>query len=106
MKTYRGIRNPDRTATVTVDGAPLDPRLDLANHSSACLAWGNGGSGAAQLALALLADHFHDLPDGNEMALEFREAFKWHAIRPLVGDWTLTSDDMEQTLYEIGDGVE
>jgi len=35
---------------------PLDPRLDLANHSPSGFAWGDGGSGPAQLAPAVLAD--------------------------------------------------
>ena len=34
----------------------LDPRLDLRNHSPTGFEWGYGGSGPAQLALALVAD--------------------------------------------------
>jgi len=44
--------------TVTVDGAPLDPRADLVNHSPDGFAWGYPGSGPAQLALAILSHHF------------------------------------------------
>ena len=40
---------------------PLRPRQDLYNHSPDGFSWGYHGSGCAQLALALLADHFaHD----------------------------------------------
>jgi hypothetical protein len=39
-----------------VNGDPLPPRLDLFNHSPAGFDWGYGGSGPAQLALAMLAD--------------------------------------------------
>ena len=41
---------------ITVDGAPLDWRASLAvrNHSPTNPAWGYGGSGSAQLALAIL----------------------------------------------------
>ncbi len=41
---------------------PLGPRLDLANHSPDGFSWGYGGSGPAQLALAILADHFQRRP--------------------------------------------
>ena len=56
MTNYQGWRDADGTARVTVDMEPLDPRLDLANHSPTGFEWGYGGSGPAQLALALLAD--------------------------------------------------
>ncbi len=74
---------------VTVDGARLDPRLDLFNHSPTGFAWGYGGSGPAQLALAILADCL-----GDGLALERHQAFKWDVIGPLPIDrpWTLTED--------------
>lgn len=42
---------------------PLDPKLKLVNHSPTGFSWGYGGSGPAQLALAILADHFGRFPD-------------------------------------------
>ena len=59
MKTYKGHRC-GHAADVTVNGKPLDPRLDLWNHSPTGFQWGYGGSGPAQLALALLADYLGD----------------------------------------------
>jgi hypothetical protein len=56
MKTYEG-RREGYAALVTVNERPLTPRLDLWNHSPTGFEWGYGGSGPAQLALALLADH-------------------------------------------------
>jgi hypothetical protein len=66
MKTYRGYSfGADVEVEASVDGPglemrprprKLDPRLDLYNHSPTGFAWGYGGSGPAQLALALLAD--------------------------------------------------
>ena len=43
-------------AWVLVDGEPLDPAPSLAirNHSPSGFSWGYGGSGPAQLALAIL----------------------------------------------------
>lgn len=54
----------------------LDPRLDLANRSPSGLEWGYGGSGPAQLALALLADATGD--DGAALALH--QDFKWRFV--------------------------
>ena len=54
MKRYQG-RRQRHAPEVTVDGRPLDPRLDLCSHSPSGFEWGYGGSGPAQLALALLA---------------------------------------------------
>ena len=59
MKRYNG-RRTNESAEVTVNGVPLDPRPDLRNHSPTGFEWGYGGSGPAELALALLADHFDD----------------------------------------------
>ena len=61
MSRYEGRRTP-AGPIVTVDGHLLDPRLDLRNHSPTGFEWGYAGSGSAQLALALLADHMRDDP--------------------------------------------
>ena len=39
---------------------PLHKRLDLANHSPTGFSWGYGGSGPAQLALAILAHYLRE----------------------------------------------
>lgn len=51
--------------------APLPPRLDVCNHSPDGLAWGYGGSGPAQCALAVLCDAV-----GPERALPLYQGFK------------------------------
>src|SRR5439155_2970286 len=56
VKRYEGKRCNGITE-VSVNGVPLNPRLDLRKHSVTGFEWGYGGSGPAQLALALLADH-------------------------------------------------
>ena len=56
MKTYAGGRSLDG-AVVTVDGATLDRRFDLAVFCRAGFGWTYEGDGPRQLALALLADH-------------------------------------------------
>ena len=71
MKTFKGTRE-GHAATVFVNGQPLNPRLDLWNHSPTGFEWGYGGSGPAQLALALLA---HVLTDDQE-AVQLHQEFK------------------------------
>ena len=71
MKRYEG-RREGYAAIVTVDGRRLNPRLDLWNHSPTGFEWGYGGSGPAQLALAILADHLGN----DEQAFELPPPFQ------------------------------
>ena len=66
MRVYEGERGL-AGALVTVDGAPLPPRTDLARFNRTGFEWGYAGPGPKQLALALLADHLGD--DARAMAL-------------------------------------
>ena len=101
MKTYTGRRDYHLTV-VTVNNRPLDPRFDLWEHSSTGFEWGYGGSGPAQLALALLADHLGD----GELALSLHQEFKRVVIAKLSRPtWMLTSDQIEdavQLLTPVG----
>src|SRR5690349_13039754 len=72
--TYVIERKPEG-AVCTVNGSQLDPRLDLWNHSSTGFEFGYGGSGPAQLALAILADCC-----GDEVAVKHHQGFKWAVI--------------------------
>ena len=95
MKRYQGRRH-GAVVVVTVDGRRLNPRLDLYNHSPTGFEWGYGGSGPAQLALAILADHLND----DEAAFNLHQRFKWAvvaAFRPRRG-WTLTSGEIDDVL--------
>ena len=97
MKRYEGIRQ-GYAVTVTVDGRRLNPRRDLWNHSPTGFEWGYGGSGPAQLALAILADHCGN----DERALNFYQRFKWAVIAELPGrGWTLTSEEIDQVLQKL-----
>jgi hypothetical protein len=97
MKTYEGKRE-GYAVLVTVNGRPLNPRLDLWNHSPTGFEWGYGGSGPAQLALALLADHLSD----NRQALDIYQRFKWAVVAELPKKrWMLTSDEIDRWLERI-----
>jgi hypothetical protein len=62
---------------IHLDGQYLDPgpSQKLRNHSPTGFNWGYGGSGPAQLALAILLDHF-----GENIAQEYYQAFKWQFV--------------------------
>ena len=97
MKTYEG-RREGHAVLVSVNGHPLNPRLDLWNHSPTGFEWGYCGSGPAQLALALLADHLAD----DRQALDIYQRFKWAVVVELPKKrWTLTSHEVDQWLERI-----
>ena len=99
MKRYEG-RRTWRAVTVTVNGRPLNSRLDLCNHSPTGFEWGYCGSGPAQLALALLADHCAN----DEKALVFYQRFKWAVVAELPRRrWTLTSEEIDQAIRSLRD---
>lgn len=68
----------------------LPLRLDLREHSPAGPNWGYGGSGPAQLALALLA-HATERP---ELACRIYQRFKFRTVARLPHelDWLMTRD--------------
>jgi hypothetical protein len=68
------------------DKRPLDPRLDLRNHSPSGFAWGDDGSGQAQLALALLADALRN----DERALRLYQDFNRRVVTLFPTRWTIT----------------
>ena len=97
MKQYAG-RREGYAAIVTVDGRRLNPRRDLWNHSPSGFEWGYCGSGPAQLALAILADHCGN----DEQALNFYQRFKWAVIAELPHrSWTLTSEQIDEVLRSL-----
>jgi hypothetical protein len=97
MKTYVGQRL-GYAAVVTVDGRRLNPRRDLWNHSPDGFEWGYGGSGPAQLALAILADHCRN----DEQALNLYQRFKWAVVAELpYRGWTLTTEEIETVLQKL-----
>lgn len=72
---------------------PLQPRHDLANHSPDGFQWGYGGSGPAQLALAILAHQFDD-----ETALEHYQDFKNDFVSDWSGNWYITETEIKDWL--------
>lgn len=97
MKRYQG-RRAGHVIDVTVDGRPLDPRLDLCSHSPTGFEWGYGGSGPAQLALALIADH----TGNDDEAVTLHQDFKRLVVaRFAFRSWELTGEQLDAWLEVI-----
>jgi len=101
MKRYQGKRTCGQ-AVVTVNDRALNPRFDLRMHSPSGFEWGYGGSGPAQLALALLADHL-----GNAAkALDLYQDFKFAVVVGLPRDgWVLSTEQIDQALAALKPGT-
>jgi hypothetical protein len=105
-KTYIGTPHRDSISgqsLVTVcDGQkcqPLSLRLDLFNHSPTGFSWGYGGSGPAQLALALLADSLGD----NDRAIRLHQDFKFKVVAcwPEGERWWITTEQITAVVKVI-----
>jgi hypothetical protein len=110
-KTYYGRRNADGSCDVwmhegdrmrlAADGVEesaardLPLRLDLHNHSPTGFEWGYGGSGPAQLALALMANAL-----GDEAAQVHYQDFKRAVISGLGDYWRITAEEVRRFVAE------
>lgn len=95
-RTYTGKRDIDG-AEVTVDGRPLNPRLDIHTFTSRGFEWGYEGDGPSQLALAILAEHFTD----DEQAKAECAAFMSRVVAYFSNEWEMTSADIDVALTNV-----
>lgn len=100
MKLYHGRRSEHGCAVdVEEDGERylLHPRRDLRNHSLE-FEWGYGGSGPAQLALALAADVLQD----DDKAQDVYQRLKFKLVGRLPHDgWVLTEERIRSAIHDI-----
>lgn len=96
-KTYRGERTIEGIL-VTVDDQLLAERTDLKELSDDGFEWSYEGDAPAQLALAILADHFGD----DSRALSLYERFMRAVVANFANEWEMTSTDIEEALHNIG----
>ena len=73
--------------------------FELVNHSPSGFEWGYGGSGPAQLALALLLDYTGD----EAFALDYYQELKTEVVSQLAcagseGRWRLTASEIDAAL--------
>lgn len=98
-RVYRGLRvEKAGGCLVTADGVQLNPRHDLRNHSPDGFNWGYGGSGPAQLALALCASVL-----GNDRNAQLvYQAFKWAWVSTLEADeWEVEEVELLRIIGEL-----
>lgn len=83
--------------TVLRDGAelPLGPSLRAWSHSPTGFSWGYGGSGPAQLALAILLSE-----TSARVAVQYHQDFKWKFVAgwPMDSPWRITSAEIHDWL--------
>jgi hypothetical protein len=91
---YIGYRDEKGSTHVEVDTRQLPLRLDLDNHSPDGFEWGYGGSGPAQLALALLAHATGD----DEFARKYHQRFKLSYVASLPQDenWWIFAKEVRE----------
>jgi len=76
----------------------LAPRRDIYDHSPTGFEWGFGGSGPAQLALAILADY---LEDDDPLALDLHHPFKERFVARWADDaWAMTGETIDEWITE------
>ena len=93
MAIYHGfIARMDQGCLVTKDSVELSPARSQAvvNHSPNGFAWGYGGSGPAQLALALLLEETSET-----VALGLYQSYKWEVVAKLPVFWEITSQEIK-----------
>lgn len=99
---YLGVRYDDRVVVLAIDDFARRGRV-LARcygftENTAEFDWGNTGRGAAQLALAILADHLGDPPAAFELHQRFHFAMVTNLLRPA---WALRACDIEAALARL-----
>jgi hypothetical protein len=95
------ISDVDRIVT-NGDGTPLDleASLRVVNHSPTGFCWGYQGSGPAQLALAILLDHFGgDVVRAKSLYQDFKS--KVIARLDMDSDFVLTDEQVENAITAI-----
>lgn len=101
MVTYKGTKiNDGMPQPVLRNGKPLSPKASfkLYLHSLDGFNWGYGGSGPAQLALALLYNATHD----KQLTLDNYQAFKWQFVAHWGDTWQITDQAIRDWLYTRG----
>jgi hypothetical protein len=97
---YQGKRiSVNNEITVLKNGLVFNPKPSQKywNHSPDGFNWGYGGSGPAQLALALLLDVTGD----PALALKYHQHFKRRVVANLGDEWLLTKSDIDFLARDI-----
>lgn len=93
---------PAQIAKVEAERRPLALCLEIRSHSPTGFAWGYGGSGPAQLALALLVDALGD----TEQALACYQDFKREHVAKWGARWSITAEEIRRFASRPGTRTE
>jgi hypothetical protein len=93
MKRFSGDRTIDGVK-VSVDGRPLDQRLDLHRYTANGFEWSYEGGEPRQLALAILAEHLSDPASAKALVEPFMKA----VVANFGNEWEMTSADIDAAL--------
>ena len=97
MKRFCGDRTIDGVVA-TVEGRPLDQRLDLHRYTANGFEWSYEGPEPRQLALAILAEHLSDPAEAKTLAEPFMKA----VVANFGNEWEMTSADIDAALEALG----
>jgi uncharacterized protein DUF6166 len=96
MKRFCGDRTIDGVV-VTVDGRPLDQRLDLHRYTANGFEWSYEGDEPRQLSLAILAEHLSDAAATKAMVEPFMKA----VVANFGNEWEMSSADIDAALAAL-----
>ena len=96
MKTFCGDRTIDGVKG-TVDGKPLDQRLDLHRYTVNGFEWSYEGAEPRQLSLAILAAHLGYVAEARAMVEPFMKA----VVANFGNEWEMTSADIDAALAQL-----
>jgi hypothetical protein len=88
----KGVASVGELPTGGSAGRPLPLCLNIRNHSPSGFEWGYGGSGPAQLALALLVDALGDV----DLAQKHYQDFKFEVVAGWGRSWTITAEEIRE----------
>jgi uncharacterized protein DUF6166 len=96
MKTFCGDRTIDGVK-VTIDGKPLDQRLNIRQFTPNGFEWSYEGPEPRQLALAILAEHLGDAAKAQALV----EPFMTAVVANFGNEWEMTTADIDEALAAI-----
>ena len=102
-RVFRGKKvEYDRIVEIEQNGSvaplPLEPSLEIADHSPDGFNWGYNGSGAAQLALGIL----YEVTGNAELARNCYQMFKWDRVSRWGERWEIAEREVREWLRAVG----
>ena len=104
-RVFRGEKvEYDRIVEIEQNGIvaplPLEPSLEIADHSPDGFNWGYNGSGAAQLDLSIL----YEVTGDAELARSYYQFFKADHVSRWRARWEMSESEVRRWLRDVGAG--